>query len=137
MSEKINLWVFCAPRDREFAEMLANKMRADIHNITVRTSDSLEGYPGEPRWAADINPVDIVLVILSESVLGGWFVDYTVDAVNRTKNLLILLRMANVNVPALLTGYEHYDFSDETRFDQTYKQLLRRIQLILNDRETT
>ncbi|MGB3341697.1 MAG: hypothetical protein WBB37_09475 [bacterium] len=125
MNETADIWIFYAQNDKEFGDMLSGKIEADIPNTKVRTTSDL----GEPiPYIPNIESTNIVLLVFSGSNPSGWFVAHVADAIlSRTRNILIILRSHNVEIPACSSAHSRYDFTDNTEFDQTYKQLMHTI----------
>ena len=131
MNETADIWIFYAQIDKEFVDMLSGKIEADIPNTKVRTTSDL----GEPiPYIPNIKSTNIVLLVFSGSNPSGWFAANVADAIlSRTRNILILLRSHNVEIPACLSAHSRYDLTNNAKFDQTYRQMIHSIKIKLKD----
>ncbi|AJF00995.1 toll/interleukin-1 receptor domain-containing protein [Pandoraea apista] len=118
--------------DKPFARRLAADLRQAGHSVWIDEAEILLGDSLIEKIRQGLDEVDYVAAILSTASIDSPWVQRELDiASNReiSENRVVVLPLVKekVNLPGFLQGKLYADFTDESRYSDSFKVLLTRL----------
>lgn len=127
-----NIFLSHSHADKPFARKLAARLESEGHEVWIDEAEINIGDSLIEKIRTGIDQVDYVAAILSSASIGSEWVTRELDiASNREieeKRVIVLpLLIEHVNLPGFLKGKFYGDFTDQTRFEEVLRLLLRKL----------
>ncbi|HEY1710542.1 MAG TPA: toll/interleukin-1 receptor domain-containing protein [Rhizomicrobium sp.] len=118
--------------DKPFARKIAADMRAYGHSVWIDEAEINIGDSLINKIREGLDRVDYVCAILSKNSIDSAWVQKELEIASdreiEEKRVVVLpLILDNVKLPGFLKGKFYGDFTDEAKYDESFKKLLRSI----------